>query len=50
MAGDYVAVYRGLMAGTKRPLRTVNGSAKPGAHSQDGRHQSGIDGGLYVGD
>jgi glycosyltransferase involved in cell wall biosynthesis len=50
MAGDYVAVYRGLMSGTKRPLRTVNGAAKPTPRPQDDRHQSGIDGGLYVGD
>ena len=50
MAGDYVAVYRGLMAGAKRPLRTVNGSAKPNSRPQDGRHQTGIDGGLYIGD
>jgi hypothetical protein len=50
MAGDYVAVYRGLMAGTKRPLRTVNGSAKSAPRPQDGRHQSGIDGGLYIAD
>ena len=48
--GDYVAIYRELIAAAKRPLRTVNGSAKPNARSQDGRHQTGIDGGLYIGD
>jgi glycosyltransferase involved in cell wall biosynthesis len=47
MAADYIEIYRGLMTGTKRPLRTVNGSAK---RPQDGRHQTGIDGGLYIGD
>ena len=50
MAGDYVEIYRGLIAGGKRPLRTVNGSAKSNARPQDGRHQSGMDGGLYMGD
>jgi glycosyltransferase involved in cell wall biosynthesis len=50
MASDYVEVYRGLIAGGKRPLRTVNGSAKSSARPQDGRHQSGMDGELYMGD
>jgi glycosyltransferase involved in cell wall biosynthesis len=50
MAGDYVAIYRELMAAAKRPLQTVNGSAKPSSRPQDGRHQSGMDGGLYMGD
>jgi glycosyltransferase involved in cell wall biosynthesis len=50
MASDYVEIYRGLIAGSKRPLRTVNGSARPNARPQDGRHQSGIDGELYMGD
>ena len=50
MAGDYVEIYRQLIAGTKRPLRTVNGSSKSTHRSQDGRHQTGIDGGLYIGD
>ncbi len=50
MADDYVEIYRGLIAGSKRPLRTVNGSAKPNSRPQGNRHQTGIDGGLYVGD
>jgi glycosyltransferase involved in cell wall biosynthesis len=50
MAGDYVEIYRGLIAGSKRPLRTVNGSAKPNSRAQGSRHQTGIDGGLYIGD
>jgi glycosyltransferase involved in cell wall biosynthesis len=45
MAHDYLEVYRGLTAGTEQPLRKVNGSAKS-AH----RHQSGIDGGVYLPD
>jgi glycosyltransferase involved in cell wall biosynthesis len=50
MAGDYVEIYRQLITGTKRPLRTVNGSSKSTHRSPDGRHQTGIDGGLYIGD
>ncbi len=50
MAGDYIEIYRGLIAGSKRPLRTVNGSAKSNARPQDGRHQTGMDGELYMGD
>jgi glycosyltransferase involved in cell wall biosynthesis len=49
MAGEYVEIYRGLAARAKRPLRTVNGAGK-GVHSQDGRHQTGMDGGVYVAD
>jgi glycosyltransferase involved in cell wall biosynthesis len=45
MAGEYLEIYRELIAAARRPLRTVNGATKP-AH----RRQSGIDGGLYVGD
>ena len=45
MADEYLEVYRTLIAAARRPLRTVNGAAKP-AH----RHQSGIDGGLYMGE
>ena len=45
MAGEYLEIYRELIAATRRPLRTVNGAAKPTQ-----RHQTGIDGGLYVGD
>jgi glycosyltransferase involved in cell wall biosynthesis len=48
MAGEYVEVYRRLMARTKRRLRTVNGAAKAAAQHHDGRHQNGIDGGVYV--
>ena len=43
--GEYLEIYRELIAAGRRPLRTVNGATKP-AH----RHQTGIDGGLYVGD
>ena len=50
MAGDYVEIYRQLITATKRPLRTVNGSSKSTQRSPDGRHQTGIDGGLYIGD
>jgi glycosyltransferase involved in cell wall biosynthesis len=50
MADEYVEVYRGLAAGAKRRLRTVNGAAKPAAPQQDGRHQTGMDGGVYVAD
>jgi glycosyltransferase involved in cell wall biosynthesis len=46
MAGEYIEVYRRLMARTKRQLRTVNGAAK--AAAQHGRHQNGMDGGVYV--
>ena len=45
MADDYLEIYRELIAAARRPLRTVNGAAKP-SH----RHQTGMDGGLYVGD
>ena len=45
MAGEYLEIYRELIAATRRPLRTVNGAVKPTQ-----RHQSGMDGGLYVGD
>jgi glycosyltransferase involved in cell wall biosynthesis len=48
MAGEYLGIYRQLVAAAKRPLRTVNGSTKPAPHG--GRHQTGIDGGLYVAD
>jgi glycosyltransferase involved in cell wall biosynthesis len=50
MANDYLDIYRELMAPAKRRLRTVNGEAKTTPHHQDGRHQTGIDGGVYVGD
>src|SRR4029077_2290287 len=45
MASEYVEIYRELIAAARRPLRTVNGAAKPAP-----RHQSGIDGGLYMGE
>jgi len=48
MAGEYIEVYRRLMARTKRRLRTVNGASKAAAQHHDGRHQNGIDGGVYV--
>jgi glycosyltransferase involved in cell wall biosynthesis len=48
MAGEYIEVYRRLMARTKRRLRTVNGAAKAASQHHDGRHQNGIDGGVYV--
>jgi glycosyltransferase involved in cell wall biosynthesis len=50
MANDYLDIYRELMAPAKRRLRTVNGEAKTAPHHQDGRHQTGIDGGVYVAD
>jgi glycosyltransferase involved in cell wall biosynthesis len=50
MANDYLDIYRELMAPAKRRVRTVNGAAKTAPHHQDGRHQTGIDGGVYVGD
>ncbi len=49
MAAEYLAIYRELMAGAKRPLRTVNGGTRPASHN-GGRHQTGMDGGLYVAD
>jgi glycosyltransferase involved in cell wall biosynthesis len=49
MAGEYVEIYRRLAARAKRRLRTVNGAGK-GVHPQDGRHQNGMDGGVYVAD
>jgi glycosyltransferase involved in cell wall biosynthesis len=48
MAGEYIEVYRRLMVRTKRRLRTVNGAAKAASQHHDGRHQNGIDGGVYV--
>ncbi len=45
MAKDYLEVYRELMAGTRRRLRTVNGMDK-----SDHRHQIGIDRELYMTD
>jgi glycosyltransferase involved in cell wall biosynthesis len=43
MAKDYVAIYRQLIGEARRPARTVNGASKPAR-----RHQTGMDGGVYV--
>ena len=49
MANDYLDIYRRTGGcGQPRPLRTVNGSAKSASHG--GRHQTGIDGEVYIGD
>ena len=48
MAGEYLEIYRELMAAGRRPPRAINGSAKPAAPGS--RHQTGMDGGLYVAD
>jgi glycosyltransferase involved in cell wall biosynthesis len=48
MANEYLDIYRQLVAAAKRPLRTVNGSAKSPPHGS--RHQTGIDGEVYIGD
>jgi len=45
MAGDYIEIYRSLLAKGTRPQRQVNGRS-----SSARRHQTGIDGGVYVGD
>lgn len=45
MAGDYLEIYRSLLARGMRSQRQVNGKA-----SSARRHQTGIDGGVYVGD
>ena len=45
MAGDYLEIYRDLLGPSARPLQRVNGKASPAR-----RHQSGIDGGVYVSD
>jgi glycosyltransferase involved in cell wall biosynthesis len=50
MAEEYLAIYRGLIAGNRRRRpKTVNG-AKPADQHIDDRHQTGMDGGLYVAD
>lgn len=50
MAEDYVRIYRSMVASAKRqPQRKLNGSAHPAARGQT-RHQTGIDGGVYVAD
>lgn len=50
MADDYVTAYRALAAGARRPVRTVNGAAKPASRPQEGRHQTGMHDGLYIAD
>jgi glycosyltransferase involved in cell wall biosynthesis len=49
MANDYLDIYRELMAGTRRRRTAVNG-AKPAPLHPDGRHQTGIEGGVYTTD
>ena len=49
MANDYVDIYRELMAGTKRRPTVVN-VARPSPLHPDGRHQTGIEGGVYTTD
>lgn len=48
MADDYVTAYRALAASARRPVRTVNGAAKPTSRPQEGRHQTGMHDGLYI--
>ncbi|OFW97185.1 MAG: glycosyl transferase [Alphaproteobacteria bacterium RIFCSPHIGHO2_12_FULL_66_14] len=45
MAHDYIAIYRKMLAAGARRQRRVNGSAPP-----PDRHQTGIDGGVYIAD
>jgi glycosyltransferase involved in cell wall biosynthesis len=50
MAEEYLAIYRGLIAGNRRRRpKAVNG-AKPADQHIDDRHQTGMDRGLYVAD
>jgi glycosyltransferase involved in cell wall biosynthesis len=49
MAGEYLEIYRELMAGAKRPPRAINGK-RAGSRHKDDRHQTGIDDGVYVAD
>jgi len=49
MANDYLDVYRELMAGSKRRRTALNG-ARPSPLHPDGRHQTGIEGGVYTTD
>jgi glycosyltransferase involved in cell wall biosynthesis len=49
MAEDYVRIYRSMVSRAKRPAGKVNGSAHPAARGR-ARHQTGIDGGVYVAD
>jgi len=49
MASDYLDIYRELMAGTKRRRTALNG-ARPSPLHPDGRHQTGIEGGVYTTD
>jgi len=49
MANDYLDIYRELMAGTRRRRTAVDG-ARPSPLHPDGRHQTGIEGGVYTTD
>jgi glycosyltransferase involved in cell wall biosynthesis len=50
MAEEYLAIYRGLIAGNRRRRpKAVNGANTADQHIDD-RHQTGMDGGLYVAD
>jgi len=49
MANDYLDIYRELMAGTRRRRTAVDG-ARPSPLHPDGRHQTGIEGGVYIAD
>ena len=49
MAEDYVRIYRSMVSRAKRPAGKANGSAHPAARGR-ARHQTGIDGGVYVAD
>jgi glycosyltransferase involved in cell wall biosynthesis len=50
MANDYLEIYRELMTGSNRRRPAVNGALKPQPLQPDGRHQTGIEGGVYVAD
>jgi glycosyltransferase involved in cell wall biosynthesis len=49
MANDYLDIYRELVVGS-RWRRTAANGAKPAPLHPDGRHQTGIEGGVYVAD
>jgi glycosyltransferase involved in cell wall biosynthesis len=50
MANDYLEIYRELMTGSNRRRPAVNGVLRPQPLQPDGRHQTGIEGGVYVAD
>jgi glycosyltransferase involved in cell wall biosynthesis len=51
MANDYLEIYRELMTGSNRRRSTVNGALKPHPlQPEGGRHQTGIEGGVYIAD